>query len=133
MVRDLEKAMGYYKLVGIGPRIIDNKVDTIFVKTSSRRLKPKVLSSIARFGDIEFEVVQPLEGMSFQKELLGKRGEGSFYIIEKSDNYNSKKAEMIDKGFLILSEEELKDTEAGELCYFDTCEYGGVTWATSDI
>ncbi len=125
VVKDMEKAMQYYSSsFGIGPfrplhvtsvdrRVYGKKVNDI-----------KNLTRVARLGDIQFELIQPVSGESIQKEFLEKKGEGINHVGFFVKDLETEVARLTEKGFKAISTG--KFTGSGGFAYFDTNHVGGV-------
>ena len=128
VAKDLDKTIDYYESLGIGPWIEGPSATVINRRIYGKPSNPKVKGSIAMLGDIELEMMQPIEGESIQMEFLKSKGEGGIHINCKPDDWGVEKAKMIEKGFPIISSGEMPGTESGGFSYFDTRKYGGVIW-----
>ena len=128
VARDLDKAIEYYESLGIGPWIEGPSATVINRRIYGEPSNSRVKGRIAMLGDIEFEVMQPIEGESIQMEFLKSRGEGVIHINCKPDDWDLEKAKLIEKEFPIISSGEIPGTESEAFSYFDTRKYGGVIW-----
>jgi len=86
VVRDIEKAVEFYQSLGIGPfpPLIGPSGPTPLTGKTVRG-KPADYQIDLRHaeggvGQLQFEVIQPLEGETPVKEFLEKRGEGIHHI-----------------------------------------------------
>ena len=83
IVRDLQKAVNnYWTVFGIGPWQTVRMEPPILTDVTLRG-KPvgaSMLAAIAQNGNIQFELIQPLEGPSIWKEFLEERGEGLHHV-----------------------------------------------------
>lgn len=76
VVRDMDKVIDYYSSVfGLGPFTVYEFIPEKhwFMEMPSYL---KIMMGKATWGDIEWELIQPMEGRSFHKEFLETHGEG---------------------------------------------------------
>ena len=78
----------------------------------------------AKMGDIEFEIMQPVEGASIQAEFLAANGEGVVHLCAHTDDLDRDIAFMASRGFDVISSAVLED--GGRFAYFDTRSVGGL-------
>ena len=123
-VVDLEKSMAHYQSLGIGP--FEPLDTTLF----DRQLhgKPvddaRVMIRVAKIGQVEFELVQPVSGESVHKEFLEKHGEGISHLGFFVDDLDKELAKLVAKGFEVVTSG--KFVGGGGLAYLDTDKVGGV-------
>jgi catechol 2,3-dioxygenase-like lactoylglutathione lyase family enzyme len=112
VVKDLQKSMEkYWKTLGIGPwDIYTFSPETLKELTFHGKVvkEPfKFLLAVAMVGDIQFELVQPVEGPIIYADFLKRKGEGYHHIKEKVDGdkieetlrrYKQKGIEVIQSG-----------------------------------
>jgi len=129
VVRDIEKAIEFYQSLGIGPfpPLIGPAGPTPLTGKMIRG-KPADYQIDLRHaeggvGQLQFEVVQPLEGETPVKEFLEERGEGIHHIGFFVDDLDQETAKMAEKGFKITQSGE---TPTVRWAYFDTDAVGGV-------
>ena len=124
VVREMDKAIEFYQSLGIGPFIEGPSAIAIDRKVYGKPADVKVRGAIAQMGRIEFELLQPVEGESIQREFLNSRGEGFIHINSHTDNIEKQKDELAKKGFDVIMNGTNPD--GGSFAYFDTREVGGV-------
>jgi len=129
VVRDIEKAVEFYQSLGIGPfpPLIGPSGPTPLTGKTVRG-KPADYQIDLRHaeggvGQLQFEVIQPLEGETPVKEFLEKRGEGIHHIGFFVDDLEGETARMAEKGFKITQSGETPEVR---WAYFDTDVVGGV-------
>ena len=129
IVRDMNKAIEYYQSLGIGPfpPLIGPSGTTPLTEKKVRG-KPMDYNIDLRLaeggvGQIQFEVIQPLEGETPVKEFLGKKGEGMHHLGFFVDDLDKETAKMAEKGFMVSQSGE---TPGVKWAYFDTDRVGGV-------
>jgi catechol 2,3-dioxygenase-like lactoylglutathione lyase family enzyme len=130
VVKDMKKAMEFYKSLGIGPfpPLIGPEGK---VTLAEKKIKGKpsdyqidLRQAEGGVGGVSFEVIQPIAGETPVKEFLKKKGEGIQHIGFFVDDLDKETAKMAEKGFKI--------TQSGESpkvkwAYFDTDKVGGVS------
>ncbi|MBA7632085.1 hypothetical protein ES703_39627 [subsurface metagenome] len=87
-VRDIEKSMErYWKVLGIGPwDVYTFSQETVrdFTLHGQPVKQPfKFMLALATFGNIQFELIQPVEGPTLYESFLKEKGEGFHHIKEK--------------------------------------------------
>ena len=102
VVKDAEaSAKRYWDDVGIGPW----RFYTIQPSTSSDmvlRGKPvehSFIAAIANVGDVELELIQPLDGDSLYAEHLAQHGEGLHHLEFGVDDFNETMSHLKEKGY----------------------------------
>ena len=92
LVKDLQKSMErYWETLNIGPWDVHTfSSDTVkeFILCGQQVKSPfKFMVALAKFGDIQFELLQPVEGPTIYENFLKEKGEGFHHIKEKvADN-----------------------------------------------
>lgn len=126
VVRDLDEAVDYYQSLGIGPFGTEFLIDRATLYTDLKVSRPGDMTAKLKFktvqmGPIKFELIQPIEGNSFQKEFLDTRGEGVVNLSFNVDNLEEEMAKLIKEGIpVILS----ATAERYSIAIFDTCKIG---------
>lgn len=129
VVREMDKAVEYYaRVFGIGPFTVYEFVPERhwFMEEPSYL---KLRMGKAMWGDIEFELIQPLEGRSIHQEFLETYGEGLHHLGFNVPNYEEMFSRFIKAGFKPLMRcDTYVETYKGHLkaCYFDTRAVGGI-------
>ena len=125
----MDKAVDYYsKFFGIGPFTAYEFVPEkhwLMEKPSFLKL----MIAKAMWGDIEWELIQPIEGKSFQREFLETHGEGIQHLGFNVANYDEIFERFEKAGFEpVMRAETYLDIYRGYLraCYFDTRHIGGI-------
>lgn len=84
VVRDMEKAIAHLEALGIGPFKFDDEHRTFDIKFKGElHGKPAEWTtriSNALMGDVELELLEPVEGEQALKETLDAQGEGLHHI-----------------------------------------------------
>lgn len=128
MVRDMDKAIEYYKSLGIGPFPPTIGPEGVpLIEQSLRGQKSDFVMDLryaeSGFGGLKFEIVEPLEGESIYKEFLEKKGEGVHHLAFVVDDLDAEITKMAERGFKVI---QTGQTARGKFAYFDTDKIGGV-------
>jgi methylmalonyl-CoA/ethylmalonyl-CoA epimerase len=105
VVRDLERSMRTYaEGYGIGPwHIYEFNPDT--VQNMTRDGKPSrhaMRLGLAMIGDVQLELIQPLDDRSIYADFLREHGEGLHHLGMKVDDYGKALATLKGKGHDVL-------------------------------
>lgn len=122
VVSDIQKTCEYYqKIFGMEfSEVIDVDMDGAILRGKPVNTKIKV--AFAKSGDLELELIQPVEGENLYTEFLARNGDGIHHIAFPVDDMDAMKAEFAMKG---LEPVFHKDMGVMEFAYFDTTEFGG--------
>jgi methylmalonyl-CoA/ethylmalonyl-CoA epimerase len=126
VVADLDRTVAFYESLGIGPFREGPSAHTV------RRLirgqespETRLAGRIARLGELELELIQPIAGPSIQREFLERHGEGIVHLCAYTDDLQRDIAWMRDSRRTdVISYGELSD--GGSFAYFDTQAIGGL-------
>jgi catechol 2,3-dioxygenase-like lactoylglutathione lyase family enzyme len=125
VVRDLDRAVGFYERLGIGPFVDGPSAHTVERRIYGERSDDAaVRGKIAQMGNIEFELLQPVSGRTVQGDFLEEHGEGIVHICAYTDDLDRDMAELKGLGYEVISYGRLED--GGQFAYFDTREVGGL-------
>jgi len=124
VVRNMDKAIKFYESLGIGPFVEGPSAIALDRKVYGKPADVKVKGAITQMGRIEFELFEPIEGESIQKEFLDTKGEGVVHIGSYVDDIDREVAKLAEKGFKVISSGGVPD--GGKFAYIDTREVGGV-------
>jgi methylmalonyl-CoA/ethylmalonyl-CoA epimerase len=135
VVRDAAKAADYYSSIfGIGPFTVYEFVPEKHWYMEELTYS-KVMMGRAMWGNIELELVQPMEGRSVHTDFLERHGEGLQHLGFNVPNFDELFERFIHAGFKpLLRGETYSERYKGYLkaCYFDTRRVGGIifeiTW-----
>ena len=126
IVRDMDKAVEYYQSLGIGPfepsKTAHLHADRKVYGKPADDIKLKV--RLAQMGQLQFELIQPVEGESVQKEFLETKGEGISHIGFSVDDVDKERAKLEEKGFTVIYSSRFQN--GGGTAHFDTDKVGGV-------
>lgn len=129
VVRDMDRAVEYYSSIfGIGPFTVYEFAP----KKHWLREEPcpmKLIVGHTMWGDVQLELLQPLEGKSLHKEFLDTQGEGLQHLAFHIPDYDKTFDKFIKAEFKPLTMAETYHKVYGgwsRACYFDTRGVGGV-------
>jgi methylmalonyl-CoA/ethylmalonyl-CoA epimerase len=124
-VRDLDQAIAFYERLGIGPFVEGPSAHSVMRKVYGEDAPDtRVAGKIAQMGNIEFELLSPIEGRSVQGDFIAEHGEGVVHICGYTDDLDSDITEMAELGYEVISQGEFDD--GGKFAYFDTRAVGGL-------
>jgi len=124
VVRNLEQAIEYFQSLGIGPFIPNASEAVTDRKVYGKPAKITLRGAAAVVGPIKFEVLQPVEGNSIQKEFLESKGEGINHIGFVVDDLEGEVKKLEERGFRAISTGKIPPK--GGFAYVDTSKIGGV-------
>lgn len=129
VVKDMDKAVEYYSSIfKIGPFTVYEFIpEKHWFMEELSYLKLKM--GKAAWGDLEFELIQPIEGKSFHREFLETHGEGIQHLGFFVPNYDEMFEKFKAAGFKpVMRAETYVETYKGYLraTYFDTRRIGGI-------
>ncbi len=129
VVRDMEKAVSYFSsLFDIGPfTVYDWTPDKHWVREEPSHLKLRM--GKVMWGNVELELIQPLEGESLHTDFLETCGEGLHHLGFNVVNYDVVFERFLQEGFKpLMRAESYVAAYKGYLkaCYFDTRRIGGI-------
>ena len=129
IVKDMRATVEYYsRQFGIGPfNVYESSPDHYWFKNKPSYVKLR--QGKAMLGDIELELIQPLEGESPYHEFLENEGEGLNHLGFNVPNYDEMYESFINAGIkqLMRVESYVKNYDGYiKACNFDTRQIGGV-------
>lgn len=125
VVRDLDQAVAFFERLGIGPFEEGPSAHTVERKIYGEpSTEAKVEGRLAKMGNIEFELLQPVSGRTVQGDFLEEHGEGVVHICAHTDDLERDIEELTALGHEVISEGKLSD--GGRFAYFDTRAVGGL-------
>lgn len=124
VVKDMDKVIDYYASLGIGPFGEPRQIIT------SHEYKGKTINTKAKFlltnmGEVDFELIQPIEGPSVWQDFLEKKGEGLHHIGFFVKNIDEAEQNLVNQGLNIIQKGR---SDKGGYAYFDTDRVGGVVF-----
>ncbi len=135
VVADVEKAARHYESAfGIGPfagPVVVPMKKAVFM---GRTVSTKIKTVFAKSGDIQIELIQPLDGDNPYTEFLAKKGDGIHHLGFKVDDIEQAKAELAKKGMQPFFSGDLV---VMKFAYYDTTQFGGLAmellWGQTEI
>lgn len=129
VVEDIDRAVDYYtSIFGLGPFTkYEFQPDRHWFRGEPSPLRMRMAK--AMWGDLEWELLQPLQGPSLHQEFLTNQGEGLQHLGFNVRNYDEIYNRMVENGFdPVMRAESYMENYGGDLkaCYFDTRRVGGV-------
>lgn len=125
VVRDIERAAAFYERLGIGPFEEGPSAHTLVRRIYGKDAPDVAVKGlIARMGNIEFELLQPVAGKGIQAEFLDRHGEGVVHLCAYTDDIDRDIADLGALGHEVISYGEVSD--GGRFAYFETREVGGL-------
>jgi len=129
VVRDMARAVAFYEhKLGLGPwTVYEGTPDKYWFKGKPSHMRLRQGKTM--LGDIDREVVQPLEGGSPFHEFAASQGEGLHHVPFHTDDFDTMVRKFHDAGFAsLLLAEAYVPTYGGTVraCHFDTRAVGGV-------
>lgn len=126
--RDLDKAVEYYKYLGIAALQPEEALDS----SSSRNVKVhgftgsavNVRYRTALLGSVAYEFAQSLEKETTYGEFLSKRGEGAYSLDFIVDDLEKETARLVYRGVRVVLSGKAKD--GSTFAYFDTRKVGNL-------
>ena len=112
IVRDLQRAVNnYWATFGIGPWQTIKMEPPILTDVSIRGkpVEASMLAAIAQNGNIQLELIQPLEGPSIWKEFLEERGEGLHHVQPLAQDTKAVLAAFKEMGVEVLMSGKIAD------------------------
>ena len=127
-VRDLDKAVEYYKMLDIIDfqdeiELDGNLLEPIKVSSENMELDFRMRANVGQVGPMVFEFIQPLEGNSVYQESLDSRGEGVADLAFTVDDLEKEATEMIYRGMPVVLSGKPKNGPA--FACFDTRKNSG--------
>ncbi|MFC1981714.1 VOC family protein [Chloroflexota bacterium] len=101
VVKDLNKTIEYLTSLGIGPFRPSGRVPVTERNLRGKLVPSKLEMRFARLGQIELEVVQPIEGECIQMEFLKSQGEGIHHLGFAVDDIRGEMDKLTKQGIKI--------------------------------
>ena len=123
VVRDMDKAIKRLESLGIGPfesmALPPDREE--WYRGQPRKVNVKI--SMAQVGDVQLELIEPLEGDSPHREFLDSKGEGVQHIMFSVEDFDKETARLTEGGAIELL--RAKFPGGPELAYLDL-NVGGI-------
>lgn len=123
VVRDIDQAVKRLESLGIGPfesRLLPPDREEWY---RGQPHKANVKISMAQVGDVQLELIEPLEGKSVHGEFLDSKGEGIQHIMFSVKDFDKETARLTEEGAVELL--RAKFPGGPELAYLDL-NVGGI-------
>ncbi len=117
VVKNVEKVVHRLGELGIGPfekMVLPPEREEYF---RNKRMYAEFDIRGTRMGNVQLELIQPLEGDSPHKEFLETKGEGIQHVMYQVDNLEETVKELTDKGVEVLL--RAKFPGGGGVAYID--------------
>ena len=123
VVKDLDRTVEFYSSTfGIGPfEIRESNLEGVMLrgKPTTGRLR----IAFAQAGQVQLELIQPLEGETPHAEFLRKKGEGLHHLAFFVSDIDNKLAQLAEQGIKPFFN---GDSRSRSFAYLDTDKIGGV-------
>ena len=129
VVKDVEKTAEFFSSVlGIGPWEIRERAFTADEMRVGQPVKMK--QGMAYWGEVQIELIQPLEGNTLYSEFLETKGEGLHHLRSRVKNMWEFVSKLEKVGIKVILS-GWKEKEGG-FAYLDTTKIGGVLFEVSE-
>lgn len=124
VVADIEKACHYYQsTLGIGPFCAPFEVDMSGAVFKGKPVQTRIKVAFVDWGDVQIELIQPLDGDNPYTEYLARHGDGIHHLGFTVTDMDAAKAEFTAAGLQPIFHH---DMIVMEFAYYDTSAVGGV-------
>jgi len=124
VVADIEKTCQYYEsTLGIGPFCPPFEVDMSGATFRGRPVQTKIKVAFVQWGDVQIELIQPVEGKNPYTEYLARHGDGIHHLGFTVTDIGAAKAEFAAAGLQPIFHH---DMVVMQFAYYDTSAIGGV-------
>ncbi len=124
VVADIEKACKYYEsTLGIGSFCPPFEVDMSGATFRGKTVQTKIKVAFVQSGDVQIELIQPVEGMNPYTEYLARHGDGIHHLGFTVADMDAMKADFAAAGLQPIF---YHDMVVMQFAYYDTSEIGGV-------
>ena len=135
VVADAEKTAKYYESVfGIGPFVGPVEVPMKKAVFMGRIVDTKIKAAFAKSGEVQIELIQPLDSDNPYTEFLTRKGDGIHHLGFKVADMEQAKAEFARRG---LEPVFSCDMIVMKFAYYHTTEFGGLMlellWGVTEI
>jgi methylmalonyl-CoA/ethylmalonyl-CoA epimerase len=135
VVANVENTCRHYESAfGIGPFTSPIEVPMNNADFMGRIVNTKIQAAFAKSGDVQIELIQPLDGDNPYTEFLARRGDGIHHLGFKVADMEVAKAEFAMNGFEPFFS---CDLVVMKFAYYDMSELGGLAlellWGKTEI
>jgi methylmalonyl-CoA/ethylmalonyl-CoA epimerase len=128
VVKDMDKAIAYYESIGFGPFQVRDGLQTVTIpfkgELNGKPAEWKTKISNGRMGNVELELLEPVEGNQALKESLDTTGEGLHHIGFLCMDVDAEIATAKKKGMKVWTSSKAPDGKSTRFCYFYPTEVG---------
>ena len=124
VVRDINRVVEYYALLGIGPFGPTRQVET-YHEYRGKPVDTEIKFLMTNMGEVDFVLMQPISGPSVQRDFLEEKGEGLFVLGFVVDDIDEAEKDVTSQGLNILQKGR---SDRGGYAFFDTDRIGGVAF-----
>lgn len=125
VVKDIDKTIEYLSSLGIGPFKPLHRPPMVERKVRGKLADYKLKIALAQLGQLELELIQPVEGECVQKEFLENKGEGIHHLGIYVDDLNKEVAELGKHGVKVI--QSGRRATGDGFAYLGTSAIGGIT------
>lgn len=131
VVKNVEKTIKNFEIYGVGPWTRDNGISEVLRDRTvyGRECDYEFYAAFANIGDIEIELIQPIDEKSDYYRFLMEHGEGIHHIAIKHNKENFKKL-MTERNISILQSGYWEGF--GKYTYYDTFDDLGLVLEVYD-
>ena len=135
VVANVENTCRHYESAfGIGPFTGPIEVPMKNADFMGRIVNTKIKAAFTKSGDVQIELIQPLDSDNPYTEFLTRRGDGIHHLGFKVDDIEEAKAEFARNGFEPFFS---CDLVVMKFAYFDMSKFGGLAlellWGKTEI
>jgi len=124
VVADIERACKYYEsTLGIGPFSPPFEVDMSGAVFRGKPVQTRIKVSFVQSGDVQIELIQPVEGKNPYTEYLARHGDGIHHLGFVVTDMEAMKGEFVAAGLQPVFQH---DMGVMQFAYYDTSAIGGV-------
>ena len=124
VVKDVDKFVEFYSSLGIGPFESSYYPPVVEKRIRGELASYKTKTRVVKMGQVDLEVIQPLEGESAQRAFLESKGEGVNHLAFFVDDLEKEVAKLTKRGLKVIQSGKM--ASGGGFAYFDTAAIGGI-------
>ena len=125
VVKDLDKTIEYFSSLGIGPFEPLQRPPMVERRVRGKPADYKLKIALAQLGQIQLELIQPVQGECVQNEFLESKGEGIHHLGIFVDDLEKEVAELDKQGVKVI--QSGRRATGDGFAYLDTSAIGGIT------
>jgi methylmalonyl-CoA/ethylmalonyl-CoA epimerase len=126
VVRDAEKAQGFYESIGIGPWVDYPPMEEyVKIEVPDEKGFYNLKIKSARVGPVQLQLIEPGDGESLYKDHLKKKGEGVYHLGFEVGDISTADSTIEAMGLQVLSSGR-RENGSG-FSYLNTASDAGVT------